>query len=249
MKILVCRFRWIRARRSYATTCIKSRGWTVDESFRRFADRATLLASTYRVSRRQPDAYVANRWLTGRRLSSFQCSEFFGRLLFLKCPSGRLKKETERKSEDSERREGGGGGIGASSYKRAQVAWSYRVERGGGGSESLTHERIVRTAGKWVPTSGLAPLVPLVGSSSFAENSIIMIAYDVNDARRQQLFLPERVHGAAGPGTIVLKSRTRPRDIKECAIGMANRLIYSNIRAGATKSSPTRALIRFHFDS
>lgn len=108
--------------------------------------------------------------------------------------------------------------MGASSYKRAQVARSYGVERGGGGSESLSRERIVRTAGKWVPTSELAPLVPLVGSSSFAENSIIMIAYDVNDAPRQQLFPPERVHGAAGPDTIALKSRTRPRDAKKRTI-------------------------------
>lgn len=76
------------------------------------------------------------------------------------------------------------------------------VGRGGGGSESLSRERIVRTAGKWVPTSELAPLVPLVGSSSFAENSIIMIAYDVNDAPRQQLFPPERARGVAGPDTI-----------------------------------------------
>lgn len=131
--------------------------------------------------------------------------------------------------------------MGASSYKRAQVARSYRVERGGGGSESLTRERIVRTAGKWVPTSGLAPLVPLVGSSSFAENSIIMIAYDVNDAPRQQLFPPERARGAAGPGTIVLKSRTRPRDVNKSTIGIApNGIIQSNIRAGATKSSDSR---------
>lgn len=50
-------------------------------------------------------------------------------------------------------------------------------------------------SGKWVPTSELAPLVPLVGSSSFAENSIIMIAYDVNDALRQQLFPSERARG------------------------------------------------------
>lgn len=95
------------------------------------------------------------------------------------------------------------------------------VERGGGGSESLSRERIVRTAGKWVPTSELAPLVPLVGSSSFAENSIIMIAYDVNDAPRQQLFPPERARGAAGPDTIALKSRTRPRDAKKRTIVMA----------------------------
>lgn len=95
--------------------------------------------------------------------------------------------------------------MGASSYKRAQVARSYGVERGGGGSESLSRERIVRTAGKWVPTSELAPLVPLVGSSSFAENSIIMIAYDVNDAPRQQLFPPERARGAAGSDTIGLE--------------------------------------------
>lgn len=63
---------------------------------------------------------------------------------------------------------------------------------------------IVGTAScKWVPTSELVPLVPLVGSSSFAENSIIMIAYDVNDAPGQQLFPSERarapsVGGAAG---------------------------------------------------
>lgn len=111
--------------------------------------------------------------------------------------------------------------MGASSYKRAQVARSYGVERGGGGSESLSRERIVRTAGKWVPTSELAPLVPLVGSSSFAENSIIMIAYDVNDAPRQQLFPPEQARGAAGPDTIALKSWTRPRDAKQRRIVMA----------------------------
>lgn len=110
--------------------------------------------------------------------------------------------------------------MGASSYKRAQVARSYGVERGGGGSESLSRERMVRTAGKWVPTSELAPLVPLVGSSPFAENSIIMIAYDVNDAPRQQLFPPERARGAAGPDTIALKSRTRPRDAKKRTIVM-----------------------------
>jgi len=114
--------------------------------------------------------------------------------------------------------------MSASSYKRAQVARSY-VERGGGGSESLSRERIVRTAGKWVPTSELAPLVPLVGSSSFAENSIIMIAYDVNDAPRQQLFPPERARGAAGPDTIALKSRTRPRDAKERIVMAAFRII------------------------
>lgn len=119
----------------------------------------------------------------------------FWTITFFKVPSGRFKKREKERDE-----EGRGGEMGASSYKRAQVAWSYRVERGGGGSESLTRERIVRTAGKWVPTSGLAPLVPLVGSSSFAENSIIMIAYDVNDAPRQQLFPPERARGAAGPG-------------------------------------------------
>lgn len=111
--------------------------------------------------------------------------------------------------------------MSASSYKRAQVARSYGEGRGGGGSESLSRERIVRTAGKWVPTSELAPLVPLVGSSSFAENSIIMIAYDVNDAPRQQLFPPERARGAAGPDTIALKSRTRPRDAKKRTIVMA----------------------------
>lgn len=115
--------------------------------------------------------------------------------------------------------------MGASSYKRAQVARSYRVERGGGGSESLSRERIVRTAGKWVPTSELAPLVPLVGSSSFAENSIIMIAYDVNDAPRQQLFPPERARGAAGPDTIALKSWTRPRDAKKRTIVTVFRVI------------------------
>lgn len=110
--------------------------------------------------------------------------------------------------------------MGASSYKRAQVARSYgvakEVEEGQNLSRSLASEResIVRTAGKWVPTSELAPLVPLVGSSSFAENSIIMIAYDVNDAPRQQLFPPERTRGAAGPDTAV-KSRTRLRDAKE----------------------------------
>lgn len=69
----------------------------------------------------------------------------------------------------------------------------------------LARARIVRTAGKWVPTSELAPLVPLVGSSSFAENSIIMIAYDVNDAPRQQLFPPEQARGGCGP------RRRRPR--------------------------------------
>lgn len=78
-------------------------------------------------------------------------------------------------------------------------------KRGGGGSGdcillflvSFRSASMLRTA-KWVPTSELAPLVPLVGSSSFAENSIIMIAYDVNDARRQQLFPSERTRGAAG---------------------------------------------------
>lgn len=64
---------------------------------------------------------------------------------------------------------------------------------------------MVRTAGKWVPTSELAPLVPLVGSSSFAENSIIMIAYDVNDAPRQQLFPAERTHRAAGLDTVAIR--------------------------------------------
>lgn len=120
----------------------------------------------------------------------------------------------------------------------AQVARSYGVERGGGGSESLSRERIVRTAGKWVPTSELAPLVPLVGSSSFAENSIIMIAYDVNDAPRQQLFPPERARRAAGPDTITLKSWTRLRDAKERTIVMAFQVIeLDSIQAGATKSS------------
>lgn len=77
---------------------------------------------------------------------------------------------------------------------------------------------IVRTVRKWVPTSELAPLVPLVGSSSFAENSIIMIAYDVNDAPRQQLFPSERARGAAGPedGAALAARptlRTKPRDV------------------------------------
>lgn len=45
-----------------------------------------------------------------------------------------------------------------------------------------------------------------------------MIAYDVNDAPRQQLFPPERAHGAAGPDTIALKSRTRLRDAKKRTI-------------------------------
>jgi len=94
------------------------------------------------------------------------------------------------------------GELGASpSYKRAQVARSYwgsgEAEEGQGAP--LARTRTVRTAGKWVPTSELAPLVPLVGSSSFAENSIIMIAYDVNDAPRQQLFPPERARGGCGP--------------------------------------------------
>lgn len=62
-----------------------------------------------------------------------------------------------------------------------------------------------------------------------------MIAYDVNDAPRQQLFPPERVRGAAGPGTIVLKSRTRPRDVKKRTVDMATNAIGSNILAGATK--------------
>lgn len=67
----------------------------------RFDDRATLFVLTYRVSRRQPDAYIASRWLMGRRLPS--CSEFFGRLLFSKCPSVRLKKERERERKRIER--------------------------------------------------------------------------------------------------------------------------------------------------
>lgn len=99
---------------------------------------------------------------------------------------------------EKELEDGGRKRMSASTYKRAQVARSYGVERGGGGSESLSRERIVRTGGKWVPTSELAPLVPLVGSSSFAENSIIMIAYDVNDAPRQQLFPPDRARGGCG---------------------------------------------------
>lgn len=80
---------------------------------------------------------------------------------------------------------------------------------------SVYFASVARTAGKWVPTSELAPLVPLVGSSSFAENSIIMIAYDVNDAPRQQLFPSERARGAAGPDAVatlrvVANARTRP---------------------------------------
>jgi len=103
-------------------------------------------------------------------------------------PSGGARREERR--------------LGASpSYKRAQVARSYwgsgEAEEGQGAP--LARARTVRTAGKWVPTSELAPLVPLVGSSSFAENSIIMIAYDVNDAPRQQLFPPERARGGCGP--------------------------------------------------
>jgi len=102
-------------------------------------------------------------------------------------------------------------------------------KRGGGGSESLSRERIVRTAGKWVPTSELAPLVPLVGSSSFAENSIIMIAYDVNDAPRQQLFPPERARRAAGPDTIGPEESDKAtirREVPPLAFGMtANRVI------------------------
>lgn len=69
--------------------------------------------------------------------------------------------------------------------------------------------------GKWVPTSELAPLVPLVGSSSFAENSIIMIAYDVNDAPRQQLFPSERARGVGRCGSRRCRrgafTRTGPR--------------------------------------
>jgi len=113
---------------------------------------------------------------------------------------------------------------------------SKEVEEG----QSPSRERIVRTAGKWVPTSELAPLVPLVGSSSFAENSIIMIAYDVNDAPRQQLFPPERARRAVGPDTITLKSWTRLRDAKERTIVMAFQVIeLDSIQAGATKSSST----------
>lgn len=141
---------------------------------------------------------------------SFIVLEIFWAITFF--PSALLNFLERQRAREKELRRGR---MGASSYKRAQVARSYGVERGGGGSESLSRERIVRTAGKWVPTSELAPLVPLVGSSSFAENSIIMIAYDVNDAPRQQLFPPERARGAAGPDTIVLKSRTRPRDAKD----------------------------------
>jgi len=139
--------------------------------------------------------------------------------------------------------------MSASSYKRAQVARSYGVERGGGGSESLSRERIVRTAGKWVPTSELAPLVPLVGSSSFAENSIIMIAYDVNDALRQQLFPPERAHGAAGPDTIALKSRTRPRDAKERIVMAAFQIIELDRVFGQVRQNRRFASIVFEFIS
>lgn len=146
------------------------------------------------------------------RAPSFIVLEIFWAITFFEVLFWTFReKESERERVGGQ----GRGRMGASSYKRAQVARSYGVERGGGGSESLSRERIVRTAGKWVPTSELAPLVPLVGSSSFAENSIIMIAYDVNDAPRQQLFPPERARGAAGPDTIVLKSRTRPRDAKD----------------------------------
>lgn len=65
---------------------------------------------------------------------------------------------------------------------------------------------------KWVPTSELVrslvatpPIPPSFHSldhRSFAENSIIMIAYDVNDAQRQQLFPVERARWllpTAGP--------------------------------------------------
>ena len=75
---------------------------------------------------------------------------------------------------------------------------------------------IVGTAScKWVPTSELVPLVPLVGSSSFAENSIIMIAYDVNDAPGQQLFPSERARdpSVGGGGCGCLTIRTEPRDV------------------------------------
>ncbi|KAG7199123.1 hypothetical protein KM043_018014 [Ampulex compressa] len=101
---------------------------------------------------------------------------------------------------------------------------SKEVEEG----QSPSPASIVRTAGKWVPTSELAPLVPLVGSSSFAENSIIMIAYDVNDAPRQQLFPPERAHGAAGLD-IIDERRTRPRDARS-AMGATNRWVISPVR-------------------
>lgn len=47
-----------------------------------------------------------------------------------------------------------------------------------------------------------------------------MIAYDVNDAPRQQLFPPERARGAAGLDTIALKNRTRPWDAKKRTIVM-----------------------------
>lgn len=119
---------------------------------------------------------------------------------------------------------------------------SKEVEEG----QSPSLASIVRTAGKWVPTSELAPLVPLVGSSSFAENSIIMIAYDVNDALRQQLFPPERARGAAGPN-IAVKSRTRPRDAKEHHWhgGESSNRIGQNVQAGATYRIRS---LRFAFD-
>lgn len=86
-------------------------------------------------------------------------------------------------------------------------------EVGEGQETLLLHlASIALTAGKWVPTSELAPLVPLVGSSSFAENSIIMIAYDVNDAPRQQLFPAERARGAAGPNAVAANARTGTHD-------------------------------------
>jgi len=67
-----------------------------------------------------------------------------------------------------------------------------------------------------------------------------MIAYDVNDAPRQQLFPPERARRAAGPDTITLKSWTRLRDAKERTIVMAFQVIeLDSIQAGATKSSST----------
>lgn len=48
---------------------------------------------------------------------------------------------------------------------------------------------------KWVPTSELAsPLFHSLDHRRFVENSIIMIAYDVNDAPRQQLFPVERAY-------------------------------------------------------
>lgn len=71
-----------------------------------------------------------------------------------------------------------------------------------------------------------------------------MIAYDVNDAPRQQLFPPERARRAAGPDTAV-KSRTRPRDAKEYIHshdehGSTNRIgqrtyVRTYVRAGAMK--------------